>query len=125
MVSPVSCETLFVRTREALSLCTTPSTPARHTPVPGTLRTAQKVFKLLVSKGQLQLGDIVRGTSMNPNIVKQALLILIQQNCINSYLQVRQGRLGVDSRMQAGRCKRPIPVRVPIRPGLDVGGGGD
>eukprot|EP00198_Chlamydomonas_reinhardtii_P006483 XP_001695819.1 predicted protein [Chlamydomonas reinhardtii] len=46
-----------------------------------------KVFKLLVSKGQLQLGDIVRGTSMNPNIVKQALLILIQQNCINSYLQ--------------------------------------
>ncbi|KAG2453942.1 hypothetical protein HYH02_002145 [Chlamydomonas schloesseri] len=46
-----------------------------------------KVFKQLVSKGQLQLGDIVRGTGMPPALVKQALLILIQQNCINCYLQ--------------------------------------
>ncbi|GIL79813.1 hypothetical protein Vretimale_12430 [Volvox reticuliferus] len=46
-----------------------------------------RVFKQLTAKGQVSLGDIVRGTGMAASIVKQALLILLQQNCINVYLQ--------------------------------------
>ncbi|KAG2501534.1 hypothetical protein HYH03_000041 [Edaphochlamys debaryana] len=46
-----------------------------------------KIFKQLCSKGQLSLPDLIRGTGMSAHMVKQSLLILIQQNCINAYLQ--------------------------------------
>ncbi|KXZ55574.1 hypothetical protein GPECTOR_2g1123 [Gonium pectorale] len=46
-----------------------------------------KVFKQLAHKGQQPLTEIIRGTGLPAPTVKQALLILVQQNCINAYLQ--------------------------------------
>ncbi len=45
------------------------------------------MFKHLTAKGLLSLGDVIRGTGLSAPLVKQALLILLQQNCINAYLQ--------------------------------------
>lgn len=47
----------------------------------------QRVFKQLTAKGLLSLGEITRGTGMMASMVKHALLILVQQNCVNAYLQ--------------------------------------
>ncbi|GLC40692.1 hypothetical protein PLESTM_001102200 [Pleodorina starrii] len=46
-----------------------------------------RVFKQLAGKGLLPLGEIIRGTGMTAALVKQALLILVQQNCVTAYLQ--------------------------------------
>lgn len=46
-----------------------------------------RVFKQLAVKGQLPVAALVRDTGLAAPMVKQALLILLQQNAITAYLQ--------------------------------------
>ncbi len=45
------------------------------------------MFKQLAVKGQLPVAALVRDTGLAAPMVKQALLILLQQNAITAYLQ--------------------------------------
>jgi DNA-directed RNA polymerase III subunit RPC3 len=45
----------------------------------------QKVALLLLNKGLIPLPEIIRGTELPPPQVRQALLVLVQHNCVGAY----------------------------------------
>lgn len=53
----------------------------------------QAVCAKLIAKGRQTLSEVIRMTELPPSLVKQALLVLIQHNCVNCYLYPEEALL--------------------------------